>query len=446
MNLKRIYKRQLGILAFSFILFQGLTPDAAAQTSRNLSLQEAIQLSIQNSHKLAASGARIQQAIASWDAAKENRLPEVSASGSLLWLNNPNISLKTGKPGNDSSGSTPHVNEAAYAMVNAGIPIYAGGKLKYGIESAKYLKEAAVLDAARDTSAIIYNTIEAYTNLYKAGVTVSVVRENLVQALHRDSVLMRLENNGLLARNDRLKAQLQSSNIEVSLLEVQNNTKLAMINMNLLLGLPEQTELVLDSASFESIPENITLSELEQYSVTNRQDVLALNQREKAANSGILVAKADWYPQVSITGGYIAAYIPHLLTLTNAINAGVGVKYSISSLWKTKTKIAAAKAKLDELQANELQLKDAIKMQVNQSFEGYLLQEQKLPVYQKAVSQAEENYRITKNKFDNDLVNMTNLLDANVLLLQSHINLAVAKADLYLAYHKLLQTAGKLSL
>ncbi len=446
MNLNQLCKLQLRITICSLLILLGIHLNSEAQTSKNLSLQEAIQLSIKNSHKLAASDARIQQAVAKWQEAKENRLPEVSASGSLLWLNNPEFSLKTGKPGSDSSGKIPHINEAAYAMVNAGIPIFTGGKLKYGIESARYLQEAAVLDAARDTSAIIFNTIEAYTNLYKASVTVRVVRENLSQALHRDSVLLRLENNGLLARNDRLKAQLQSSNIEISLLEVQNNTKLAMINMNLLLGLPENTQLILDSTSFESIPNALTLAELEQYSVSNRQDVLALNQREKAANAGILAAKAEWYPQVSVTAGYIAAYIPHLLTLTNAINAGIGVKYNISSIWKTKTKVAAAKAQLKELQANEMQLQDAVKMQVNQSFEGYILQEKKMPVYQKAVAQAEENYRITKNKFDNELVNMTDLLDANLLLLQSHINLAVAKADLYLSYHKLLQTAGKLSL
>ena len=59
--------------------------------------------------------------------------------------------------------------------------------------------------------------------------------------------------------------------------------------------------------------------------------------------------------------------------------------------------------------------------------------------------QAEENNRITQNKYNNALVNTTDLLDANLLLLQSKINLAVAKADVLLAYSKLLETAGLLS-
>jgi outer membrane protein TolC len=95
--------------------------------------------------------------------------------------------------------------------------------------------------------------------------------------------------------------------------------------------------------------------------------------------------------------------------------------------------------------ANEAELSDQVKLQVNQTFENFLLSQKKTEVYQKAVVQATENYRITKNKYDNNLVNTTELLDANVSLLQSKINLAVGKADVLLAYSKLLETTGTLT-
>jgi outer membrane protein TolC len=123
----------------------------------------------------------------------------------------------------------------------------------------------------------------------------------------------------------------------------------------------------------------------------------------------------------------------------------VGLKYSISSLWKTKSKVAEAKSRETELLANQAELDDQVKLQVNQSFEDVLLSQKKTQVYEKAVAQATENYRITKNKYDNNLVNTTELLDANVALLQSKINLAVAKADVLLAYSKLLETTGTLT-
>ena len=82
-----------------------------------------------------------------------------------------------------------------------------------------------------------------------------------------------------------------------------------------------------------------------------------------------------------------------------------------------------------KLTANEEQLNDTIRLQVNQDYQNYLLSQKKIEVYQKAVAQATENYRITKNKYDNSLVTTTELLDADVAQLQAKLNLSFAKAD-----------------
>lgn len=415
---------------------------------RTLTLQEAITLTLKNSYQLKASDARIQQAIAAVKGATDNRLPNASVSGSYLRLSNADISLKTNKPSgsSDSSGSSfPKVNQAAYGIANISLPIFTGGKIKYGIESARYLEEATKLDAIHDRQSVIYNTINAYVNLYKASATALVVKENLEASRHRDSVFLRLENNGLLARNDRLKAQLQTSQIELSLLDLMNNQKLAMINLNLMMGLPEETILVTDSTGFQLPNEIESILELQQTALQNRNDLKAMKQRIHAAETGISLSRADLYPSLALTGGYMAAYIPKVLTVTNAINVGIGLKYDIGSLWKTKSKVEMAKSKLAEVQANDSLLQNSIKLSLHKDFEQYLLSRKKILVYQNAVEQSEENFRITQNKYNNSLVNTTELLEANVLMLQSKINLAVAKADEYLAYSKLLETTGNLS-
>lgn len=418
-------------------------------STKQLSLQEAINLSLKNSKQLKASEARIEEATGAVKEARDNKLPNASVSGSYLRLTTPTLSLKTKAFGSRSDstggGSSSNINQAMYGIFNVSLPIYAGGRIRYGIESAKYLQEAVTLDAENDKEAVILNTINAYTNLYKATVTVNVVKENLLQSLHRDSILSRMEQNGLLARNDLLKAQLQSSNLELAVLDAENNRKIANVNMNLMLGLPEQTEILIDSSDFEK-PVNLkNLEEYEQLALQNRKDILALSFRKKAATTGIAAAKAEMYPSIALTGGYVAADIPHFITITNAITFGVGVKYDIGSLWKTKSKIIQAQAREKEVSAAQGQLDDAIRLLVNKDYENILLSQKKIEVYQKAVAQATENYRITKNKYDNNLVNTTDLLDANVSLLQSEINLSVAKADVLLAYDKLLQTTGLIS-
>lgn len=444
---KRIRFRPLPYALFCIACFFSLQP-LMAQEVTNITLKEAIDLALKNSHILQAGRARIDEAAASVIQAREARLPSLGVSASYLRLNSAKVDVKT-KSSNSNGGTTnnsaPKISQAAYGIVNASYPIFTGGRLKYGIESARYLQQAASLDADNDKEAVILNAINAFTNLYKARAAVALVKENLASSRHRDSTFQRLEENGLLARNDLLKAQLQTAAIELSLLDAENNRNLANVNMDLLLGLPEKTEMVPD---FNSIPPTGQAQNIEDYEMSaqqNRKDLQAIAFRKKAATTNIRSAKTEAYPTVALTGGYIAAYVPHVISITNAINAGIGVQYNLASLWRTNTRLLQAKAQQRELLANEADLNDAVKLEVNRDYQNYILQQKKIDVYKNAVAQATENLRITKNKYDNNLVTTTDLLDADVALLRTRLDLASANADAISAYNRLLQTTGQLT-
>src|SRR3569833_1887341 len=258
----------------------------SAQETKNLNLSEAVQLSLKNSKQLKSSGAKIAEATAIVQQANDRKLPDFSISGSYIRINNPNVKLHTG--GSDSSGGGGiggGVNSAMYGLANVSYTLYSGGRIKYGIESAKYLLQASQLDSLHDRGDIIMNVIGAYINLYKAKSAVTLVQENLDQSRKRDTDFVNLEKNGVIARNDLLKAQLETSNIELSLLDAQNNAKLATVNMNLMLGLPEGTELVLDNASVQSPNDLKSIDEYEQLALQNRKDMQALSARAKAAGT-----------------------------------------------------------------------------------------------------------------------------------------------------------------
>jgi outer membrane protein len=425
------------------ILF--LSATVSAQQSRTITLKEAVDLTLGYNKTLKTNKIKIDEAAAAVKEAYEKQLPEASVSGSYLYLPvQPNINLKTGSD-SGSGGSTPNVNQVIYGMANVSLPLYSGGRLKYGIESAKYLEQAVKLDADQDREQVILNTVNACINLYKAYVAIGLVKENLEQAQQRVKDFTSLEKNGVLARNDLMKAELQSSNIELALLDAQTNYKLACVNMNLMMGLPEQTELIPDRAGL-ALPTSIkNFEEYEQDAFKNRKDINALTYREKAADLGIKTAKAGYYPSLAVTGGYVAADIPKFLTITNAINVGVGIKYDVASLWKTKTKIQQAKLQVQQVKLGEEMLNDNIKLDLNRAYQSYIVSQKKIEVYEKAVDQATENYRITKNKYDNSLATTQELLDADVALLQSKLSVTNAKADSFLAYNKLLQVTGTIN-
>lgn len=438
-------------LLLSVIVTGYLPGNVTAQETRNLTLTEAIELSIAHSGQIKLDNARVDEAIASYHEARNNRLPDVKASGAYMRLNNPNVDLKVklGGSGTDttkkSSSGAAKVDQAAYGIVNASLPIFSGLRIRHSIEAAKYLEQATRLDALHDRDEVVLNTINAYCALFKSRRSVELVKENLKQQQQRVTDFTNLEKNGLLARNDLLKAQLQQSNTELSLLDAENDYKLTCMTVSLMLGFPEGTEFVPDSAGLADNPDAGTVVVWEQLALQNRGDLASIGMREKAGNASISSIKGEYYPGIALTGGYIAATIPNFLTITNAVNIGIGLQYNFGALWKTGAKLDQANARQHQLQATQGILSDAIKLQTNQAYRNYLLNLQKIGVYQKAVEQANENYRVTKSKFDNHLATTTELLEADVAQFQAQISYTFSKADAMVAYKKLQQTAGILA-
>src|SRR5450432_306716 len=417
----------------------------AQSGGRKISLDEAIDLSIKNSKVLRAAHARIDQAAASTKISKQDQLPDLKISGSYLRVTQPNIDLQYKSNSGGSAAAPISVNQAAYGIANLSLPIYSGLKTQYGIRSSEFLEKAAELDADQDKEAVILNTIDAFSNLYKARANLRVIQQNLAQSRSRDADFANLEKNGLLARNDKLKALLQTANIELSLADVENNLKVTMVNMNIMLGLPEETVLLPDSTSLIEPGSVKGIQDYEQLALQNRKDMQAIGWRKKASQVGIQTAKADYFPSLSLTGGYVALDVPDFVTITNAFTFGVGLSYNVSSLWKTNAHVTQAKAKLAEVQANEEQMNDDIRRQVNQAYESLLTAQKKIEVSQVAIEEGRENYKIVKNKYDNSLLTVTDLLDANALMLQSEISLELAKADAIVAYNVVLERAGILA-
>jgi outer membrane protein len=431
---------------------------AVAQTeTMHISLSDAINKALVASNTLKLSQARITEATSTRKEATQRRIPDVSISGNYMHILNTDaeVKLKLGQGSNSGSGSgtgtgggtaesgttsaTP--KNILYGMGTVSLPVFTGFKIASAIESAKYLEAASKLDAVKDREDVILNTTAAYINLYKAAEAVRIVEQNLKSAQSRVKEFSNLEQNGLLARNDLLKTQLQQSNIELSLLDAQNSLRVTNINFNLMLGLPEETLLIPDSV-FNGESETRNLQEWEMLALQSRSDLHSLDFREKAAYQGIRSAKSDYYPTLAVSAGYIGAYIENVVTVTDALNAGVGIRYSPLSFVRVASNVATAKARLQTVQANKAILTDAVRIQVTQSYENYLLAQKKIDVYAKAVEQAEENYRIINNKYQAQLSTTTDVLDADVAQLQARLNYAFSKADASLAYQKLLQVAG----
>jgi outer membrane protein len=426
---------------FTLVILLFFIASSTFGQEKKLSLSEAIALGLQNSKQLKISLAGIESANAAVQEAKDRRLPDASFGGSYLILNKPTVNLKIKNP-NSTGNETASPNQAMYAMANISLPIYNGKRIHYGIESAKFLEAAAKMDVENEKQNLVLNTVEAYTNLYKAANVRSMVNENLAAAKEREKELVSLEKNGIIPRNDLLKAQLQVANTELALMDADNNFKMANLNMNILLGLPDstllQTDLIQTNVKLENIDNYLS------YSLQNRKDREALAFRHKAALTGIKAVKSEKYPGLALKAGYVALNVPGVLTVYNAVNLGLGIQYNLSGLWKNKSKIKQAETTATQLSLQESILSDAVRLEVNKAYQDVVSQQKKIEVYQRSIEQATENFRMVRNKYNNQLSTTSELLEADTAQLQARMNYSFAVADGVVAYNRLLLASGKL--
>lgn len=410
-----------------------------AQERKKLSLKESIQLVVSSNTR--AQFATTQSTISKYelDVLKNNLYPSMKVSGQYLRLTNANVnsSLSSG----NTSNSTPQVSQLLLGQASVSMPLYSGSKLKNSIKASENMYQSELAKAQFVQEELSIEVIELYAALYKSQEMAKLYEENKKTAHQRTTDFAAMVDNGLLAKNDLLKAQLQEANVELMHANALKNISIFNYELTLLLGFSENTLIEFD---IESMKKELALSQTMKLEA-NRFDLLAAQSQEKAAQTGIKIAKGNYYPTLTLMGGYIAFDLKDVITVNNAVNLGVGFSYDIASLFKNGKEVKLAKAKAALAQKATALLEEHIKSEIHKATENYQYALKQSVVYQKSLEQSIENYRIVKDKYDNTLASTTELLEADDQQLQSKINFSLSQAEVALKYYQLQFAEGKLT-
>jgi outer membrane protein len=432
---------QINKMIILALLLLGFTKNQA-QEKKLLTLKEAVEMAVNNSDAAFLAKTKVETSKLELDVTKNDRYPSLKASGQYMRLSSAHVDSNIQSNNSSSEPAAPlKVDQLMLGQVNASMPIFNGFKLTNSIKESESIYKAETFSEKHSKEQIGLEVVELFANLYKAQQMVDLIEDNLKTAGQRVKDFTAMEENGLIARNDLLKAQLQESNVQLSLDNARKNSAVANHKLITLLKLPETTQVDID---IEAVKRDMA-SNLGNLGEGERNDLKSLELKKQAAESGIKIAKANYYPSLSLSGGYIAFDLNNVLTVTNAMNVGVGLSYDISSIFKNGKNVKLARSRVKETEIAVSQLNDEIREEVFQAKENYTLSQKQSLVYGKAVEQSTENYRIVKDKYDNSLSDTNDLLEADYQQLQAKINQALSKADVAQKYYELQFASGKLT-
>ena len=325
-------------------------------------------------------------------------------------------------------------------------PVYTGGKLSGNYRISKLGVEISRLGEIQAKRDIVLEVKESYFGILKAERILDVARQAVEQLeAHRDTA-QNFFDVGIIPKNDLLYAEVELANGQQDLVRAENGVALAKAKFNTVLRRdidePVVVEDILNYSSFQQ-----DLAECLDIAMDERVIIEEYDLRIRQAKEAVTVARSDLYPSVSVVGNYSKYGDDPDLRGSRYQDQEEWYLMAVANwdIWewgKTKYNIGARLSRAKQARNTLDNVKDQIALEVKNAFLLMKEAERHIMVAQVAITQAEENFRISEERFREQVATSTDVIDAQTLLTKTRSDYYNALSDYKLALARLERAMG----
>lgn len=433
-------KKLISMMALTFAIILS----ANAQT-RKMSMNELFELIGQNNKSIKASRSAAAAAIEGIKAAKSERLPDVNVQLSASYIGN---AIMMDRDFSDWQNlDSPHWGNQF--VVDAQQTIYTGGAITAGIKLAELGANQADIRVTQNVQDQRFIALSQYLELEKITHRERVLESNINLTQKLIDNIKEKQRQGVALKNDITRYELQMENLKLNRTKLQNNRKILNHQLCNTIGISTDEEIV----PTDDIAGVIFNKEGEEHWQTaalgiNPQLAMA-GVNEQMAKQRVKLAKSDMLPKVAVVAqnnfnGPITFELPPIDKNLNIWYVGIGVQYSLSSLFKSNKKISQAKLQSQAATEQKAVAAELLNNQIQAAYTNYLRSYVELETQQKSVQLAQENYQVVNDRYLNQLALITDMLDASNMKLDAELSEVDARINIAYAYYKMKYTAGNL--
>ena len=307
-------------------------------------------------------------------------------------------------------------------------------------------RTAAELSLEFTRREIVFQTKQAYYGLLRAVQLRDVQDEAVELAREQLRKTQSLFDLGSASKSDLLKAQVQIGQAELAFIAVDKAAKIAQAGLALTLGIDVTTEIEAVDPPEDSLEEEITDFDIEA-AISSRPDIKAWEESVMAARRSLLSSQAGWWPELSLAMSYSRGVGSHWLgdlfedaSENYARSTSVSLSLPIFNGLATKASVDGSRSLL---RSYEISLRNA-RLTAAYEIESARLSAEEgrrsVEVAGQSVLQAEEDLRVSEERFRLRAASMLELIDARIAysraraeLVNARFNYEIAKAELKLA-------------
>ena len=433
---------------------EGTATSLPASKKENMTISQLFQKVEDNSKSLRTSLSGVEAAHLGIESAKSKKLPDLDASLSFSYIGN---ALITDRNFSNVHGlKSPHFgNNFAFQAQQV---VYAGGAINAGIKLAELGKQQAEVGVKLTRQQIRFIALGQYLDLYKIDNRIKVYEKNIEQTRQLIEDIKEKQTQGMALKNDITRYELQMESLKLGLTALRNNRSILNHQLCNTLGMNLDSQMNQGNQEIQIIPDATIADktygkEGEAYwQTTGTLSSPLLEQSSNAiriAEQKEKIAKSDLLPKVAFVAaetfdGPILFELPPVDKNLNVWYVGVGVKYSLSSLFKSNKRIKQAAVETRQAKEAHAVQAEQLNNKVQAAYVQYQQTYVELETQRKSVELAQQNYDVMNARYLSQLALVTDMVDASNLKLNAELSEVDARINIVYAYYRMKYVAGEI--
>ena len=432
-------------ILFFFIIFQNVSADE--RKNKVYTLDESIKEALSNNWSIKAKKEKIEESIYGKKKAKSDFFPKFSTTYSYTRLDDVEKSAPTSFGGFTIPGRELNTQDNYRWKGTITQPLFTGFAIISAYELAKLGIDLSEMELELEKLDLALRVKDAYFNILKADIAVQVT-ERAVEALASHvKVASSFYKVGMIPINDLLKAEVELANAQYDLVRAQNASKLTRAAFNTTLSRPvnEPVE-VEDIISYT--PEEGDFEAYLGRALQKRPEIKVIDINMLQIGQQVRLAKSKYYPEAALNYDYIKEG-DHLNVSGGDFHDGNSWQVTAVLSWtfwewgKTRNAVREAESVKNQLMKTRMATIDGINLEIKQAILDIEKEEKNIPTTKKAVEAAEENLRVSQERYKAQVTTSTEVLDAQTLLTEASVNYYRALYDRNLAKARLQRAMGE---
>jgi outer membrane protein len=421
-------------------------PPTGSWPTNALSLNEALEVALRQSPTILKGRQDIQESYGVSLQLKSSMLPRITGSASYQAIGDGNIeSVQT--PGFDFRLRN---NQFWNANILVSQPIYAGGGIQSRVRAAGLTREAAlaqfqaiVADALLSIKVAYDDVLLSMEQIQTQKASVALLEKELLDQKRRFDA-------GTAPRFNVLRAEVELANAKPRLIRAENAFRISRDTLATLLGWNIPTNAVDSiplrlSGRLAAEPFDISLPMAIAKARVQRPELTVRTMDRRLKKEEVTQAQANYYPSVSIGGGYQGqsrVFSDDLALVLDGWTAGAQFNWSILDFGLTKGRVDAAKARLAKSEIDQDDTVRRIDLEVRMAHSTFIEAREVLDSQQKVIEQAEEAVRLAMARNDAGSGTQLDVLSAQTALTEARTTHAQALRDYAVALARLDRAMG----